>query len=102
MIEHINLTLIAMQNMTITIGNTNCNLLHDSDSGFIILNKSFAMQIIFDCIQAQWSEKNPLELKSYSNIFVETLGTLKTPVKFNDWKIPKAKITVAADGTILA
>ena len=48
------------------------------------------------CIQAQWSEKKPLELISFSNDFVETLGTLKTPVNCNDWKTPKAKITIVA------
>ena len=29
---------------------------------------------------------------------METSGTLKTPVKCNDWKIPKAKITLVDDG----
>ena len=42
--------------------------------------------------------KKPLELKSFSNDIVETLGTLKTPVRCKDWKIQKAKITVVADG----
>ena len=49
-------------------------------------------------MQAQWSEKKPLELKSFSNDIVETLGTLKTPVSYNDSKIQKAKITVVAGG----
>ena len=31
------------------------------------------------------------------NIF-ETLGPVKTQVKVNDWHIPRAKITVVADG----
>ena len=48
-------------------------------------------------MHAQWSKKKPLELKSFSNDIVETLGTLKTPVRCNDWKIQKAKITVVAD-----
>ena len=49
-------------------------------------------------MQAQWSEKKPLELKSFSNKIIETLGTLKTPVRCNDWKIQKTKIAVVADG----
>ena len=49
-------------------------------------------------MQAQGSEKKPLELKSFSNNIVETLGTLKTPVSCNFWKTTKAKITVVADG----
>ena len=53
---------------------------------------------MFNCIQAQWSEKKHLELKSFSNDIVETLGTLQNPVKCNDWKIHKTKITVFADG----
>ena len=42
--------------------------------------------------------EKPLELKSFSNDLVQSLGTLKTPVKCNDWNIQKAKITVVADG----
>ena len=49
-------------------------------------------------MQAQWSEKKPLELKSFPKDIVEILGTLKTPVRCNNWKIQKAKITVVADG----
>ena len=58
---------------------------------------SLAREIMLKCAQSQWSEKKPLELK-FSNDIVETLGTLKTPVRCNDWKIYKAKITVVADG----
>ena len=85
MIEQINPTPIASQNITITIGNTDCNLL-------------LAEQIMYNCIQAQCSEKKPLELKSFSNDIVENLGTTKTPVKFNDCQIPKARLRVVADG----
>ena len=53
---------------------------------------------MYNCAQSQWSEKKPLELKSFSNFIVETLGTLKTLVRCSDWKIPKEKITVVADG----
>ena len=34
-------------------------------------------------MRAEWSEKKPLELKSFSNDIVETLGTLKPPVRCN-------------------
>ena len=84
--------------MTITIGNTDCHLLLDSGSGCTIINMSLAREILLNCAQSQWSEKKALKLKSFSNNIVETLGTLKTPVCFNDWKIQKAKITVVADG----
>ena len=53
---------------------------------------------MFDCFQARWSEKTPLKLKSLSSGIVEKLGTLKTPVKGNNWETPKAKTTVVADG----
>ena len=53
---------------------------------------------MYNCPQSQWSEKKPLELKSFTNDIVKTLGTLKTPVRCNDWKIQKAKITVVAYG----
>ena len=53
---------------------------------------------MFNCNQRKWSEKKPLELFSSSNNTVQTLGPLKTSVIFDDWQIPRAKITVVADG----
>ena len=84
--------------MSLTIGNTNCDLLLDSGSGCTITNMSLAREIMLNCAQPKWSEKKPLELKSFSNDMVQPLGTLKTPVKCNDWNIQKAKITLVADG----
>ena len=83
MVEPINSVPITLQNMTITISNTDCHLLLDSSSGCTIINMSFTKPIMLNCIQAQWSEKT-LELKSFSNDIVETLGTLKTPIGCND------------------
>ena len=91
MIEHNTPTPIALQNMTITKGKLGCHLLLNSGSGCNIINMSFAKQIMINCIKAQWSEKRSLELKSFSNDIVETLGTLSTPVSCYDWRIPKAK-----------
>ena len=84
--------------MTITIGNTDCHLLLNSATGCTIIKMSLAGEIMFNCAQSQWSEKKPLELKCFSNNIVKTLETLKTPVRCNDWKIQKAKITLVADG----
>ena len=84
--------------MTITIGNTDCHLFLNSGSGCTIINFSLAREIMYNCAQSIWSEKKPLELKSFSNDIVENLGTLQTPVRCNDWKIQKAKITIVADG----
>ena len=89
---------LTLKNLSLTIGNTNCDLLLDSGSGCTIINMSLAREIMFNCAQSQWSEKRPLELKSFSNDIVQPLGTLKTPVKCNDWSIQKAKITVVSDG----
>ena len=97
-VENVRSPPIALQSMTITIGNTDCHLLRNSDSGCTIINMWLAREIMYNCAQSQWSEKKPLELKSFSNDIVKTLGTLKTPVCCNDWKIQKAKITVVADG----
>ena len=77
---------------------TQTDLLFDSGSGCIIINMSLAREIMLNCAQSQWSEKKPMELKSFSNDIVQPLGTLKTPVKCDDWSIQKAKITVVADG----
>ena len=97
-VENVRSPPIALQNMTITIGNTDFHLLLDSGSGCTIINMSLAREIMYNCAESQWSEKKPLELKSFSNDIVKTFGTLKTPVRCNDWKIQKAKITVVADG----
>ena len=97
-VENVNSPQAALKNMMITIGNTDCDLLLDSGSGCTIINMSLAKEIIYNCPQSQWSEKKPLELKFFSNDIVKTLGTLKTPVRCNDWKIQKAKIKVVADG----
>ena len=97
-VENISTPPIALQNMTITIVNTDCHLHLDSGSGCTIINISLAREIMLNCAQSQRSEKKPLELKSFSNDIVETLGTLKTLVCCNDWKFQKAKITVVADG----
>ena len=98
MVESLNTPPIALQSMTITFGNTDWHLLLDSGSGCTIINMALAKEIMFNCMQAQWSKKKPLELKSFSNDIVETLRTLKTPVRCNHWKIQKAKITVVVDG----
>ena len=95
-VENVSTPPIALQYMMITIGNTDCHLL--LDSGCTIINMSLAREIMLNCAQSQWSEKKPLELKFFSNDIVETLETLKTPVRCNDWKIQKSKITVVADG----
>ena len=97
-VENVDTSSIALPNRTTTIGNTDCHLQLDSGSGCTIINMSLAREIMLNCAQSQWSEKKPLELKSFSNNIVETLETLKTPVQCNDWKIQKAKITVVADG----
>ena len=73
-------------------------MLLDSGSGCTIINMSLAREIMYNCAQSQWSEKKPLEFRSFSNDIVETLGTLETPVWCNDWKIQKAKITFIAYG----
>ena len=41
-VENVNTSPIALQNMTITIGNTDCHLLLDSGSGCSIINMSLA------------------------------------------------------------
>ena len=53
MVEPPNSTPIALQNLTITTGNTDCSLLLDSRSGCTIINLSLAMQIMINCIEAQ-------------------------------------------------
>ena len=96
--ENVNSPQAALKIILITIGNTDCDLLLDSGSSCTIINMSLAKEIMYSCPQSQWSEKKPLELKSFSNDIVKPLGTLKTPVRCNDWKIQKAKITFVADG----
>ena len=44
-LDNVRSPLIALQNMTITIGNTDCHLLFDSGSGCTIINMSLAREI---------------------------------------------------------
>ena len=53
MVVPLNSTPIALQNLTITTGNTDCYLLLDSRSGCTIINLSLAKQIMINCIEAQ-------------------------------------------------
>ena len=53
---------------------------------------------MFNCIQAKWSEKKPLELKYSSNDTVDTLGILEATVKLYHWRIHRANIAVGPDG----
>ena len=76
-VENVSTPPTALQNMTIKIGNTDCHLLLDSGSGCTIIKMSLAREIMLNCAQSQWSEKKPLELKSFSNDIVETQGTLE-------------------------
>ena len=64
-VENVSTPPIALQNMTITIGNTDYYLILDSGSGCTIINMSLAREIMLNCAQSQWSEKKPLELKSF-------------------------------------
>ena len=84
--------------MTITNGNKDCILLLDFGIGCTITNMSLAKQIMFNCMQPKWSEKKPVELNSFSNNIVKTLRIWKRPVSYNNWKIPKGKTRVVADG----
>ena len=95
-VENVSSQQVALNNISITIGNTDCDLLLDSGSECTLINMSLAKEIMYNCPQSQWSEKKPLELKSFSNDIVKTLGALKTPVRCNDWKIQEAKFTVVA------
>ena len=83
-VENVRSPPIALQNMKITIGNTDCHLLLDSGSGCTIINMMLTREIMYNCAQSQWSGKEPLESKSFSNQIVENLGSLQTSVRCND------------------
>ena len=57
-VENVSSPQVALKNITITIGNTDCDLLLDSGSGCTIINMSLAREIMYKCPQSQWSEKN--------------------------------------------
>ena len=76
MVENLNTYHIALQNITITIGNTDYHLLFNSVSGCTIIIMSFAKEIMFNCKQAQWSDEKPLVLKSISKYIVENTSYL--------------------------
>ena len=51
-VENVSTPVIALQNMTITIGNTDCHLLLNSGNGFTIIKMSLAREIMFYCAQS--------------------------------------------------
>ena len=53
-VENVNSPQLALKTMTITIGNTDCDLLLDSGSCSTIINMSLAKEILFNCPQSQW------------------------------------------------
>ena len=52
-VENISTPSIALQNMTITIGNTDCHFLLGSGCGCTIINISLAKEKMFNCAQSQ-------------------------------------------------
>ena len=52
-VENVSTPHIALQNMTITIGNTDCHLLFDSGSGCTFINLSLAKEIMFNCEESK-------------------------------------------------
>ena len=64
-VENVSTLPTALQNMTITIGNTDCYLLLDSGSGCTIINMSLAREIMLNCAQSQWSEENTTRIKVF-------------------------------------
>ena len=52
-LENVSTPHIALQNMTITIGNTDCHLFFDSGSGGTFINLSLAKEIMFNCKESK-------------------------------------------------
>ena len=48
-VEDVSSPQVALKNITITIGNTNCDLLLNSSSGCTIINMSLAREIMYNC-----------------------------------------------------
>ena len=52
-VENVSTPPVALQDMTITIGNLDCHLLLDSGSVCTIINMSLAREIMLNCAQSQ-------------------------------------------------
>ena len=57
MVKTLNTFQMALQIKTLTIDKTDCHLLLDCGSGCTIIIIPRAKQIMFNCLQAKWSEK---------------------------------------------
>ena len=64
-VENVRSPPIALQDMAITIGNTDCHLLLNSGRGCTIINMSLAREIMYNCAQPQWSEKKTTRIKVF-------------------------------------
>ena len=57
-----------------------------------------AKEILYNFLNAKWSEQLITEKTTLSYETVDSLGCLKTPHKYNDWIVEKAKFVEVADG----
>ena len=62
-VENISSPNLALKNFSLTIGKTNCDLLHDSGSGCTIINMSLAREIMLNCARSQWPEKKTIGIE---------------------------------------
>ena len=64
-VEKVSIPPTALQNMTITIRNTDCHLLLGSGSGCTFINLSLARELMLNCAQSQWSEKKTTRINVF-------------------------------------
>ena len=86
-------------NMQIRIKNTETKALVDLGSVCTIINRSLANAVVLNS-QESFLEQSPenLDLKTFFNELIKTIGVINTSVKSNDWAAENVNITVVEDG----
>ena len=73
-------------NLFVVLGNTATNVLVGLGSVCTIINKTLAISIISQDSNSKWiREAVPIQLKTFSNELIQTLGFLQTSCQSNNW-----------------
>ena len=85
--------------MQIRIKNTETKALVDLGSVSTIINRSLANAVVLNS-QEIFCAQSPenLDLKTFFNELIKTIGVINTSVKCNDWAAENVNITVVENG----
>ena len=71
----------------------------DSGSVCTIINRSLANAVVLNSQKSFWVQSpENIDIKTFSNEFIKTIGVINTSVKCKDWAAKNVNVTVVEDG----